>query len=220
MSLVATCFARPQAPGFIADTPEVTAEKVRFYNLYNEAARAAAAAPDIHIYSKQPNAVHHHQPAHVNTIHHHFNNPVHHQQHIIPAAPQPVFKWTGPVAAQVPAGLPGSGNVQNTAEVNAAIAEFNRAYSAAVASTRSVAPVHHHTAVHTAVHRPVSFHHNVVPVVKHAAVPVVQKWTGPLAAQVPAGLPGSSSVADTADVAQARNAFVQAYNNQLRAVLG
>jgi len=51
-------------------------------------------------------------------------------------APGPIVRWTGPVAATIPAGLPGAGaNVAETAEVAAASAAFQQAYSAALAAT-------------------------------------------------------------------------------------
>ena len=47
------------------------------------------------------------------------------------------------------------------------------------------------------------------------------KWTGPVAATVPAGLPGSvSQVGPTADVAAATNAFYQAYSAAVAATTG
>merc|ERR1712198_578998 len=47
-------------------------------------------------------------------------------------------RWTGPVAATIPAGVEGAlDNVVNTPEVQAAAAEFFRAYHAQLAATRS-----------------------------------------------------------------------------------
>ncbi|XP_037798456.1 uncharacterized protein LOC119593570 [Penaeus monodon] len=49
--------------------------------------------------------------------------------------------------------------------------------------------------------------------------PYQRKWTGPVAATVPAGVDGTiTPVSDTYEVAAARNAFFQAYNAQLAAV--
>ncbi|XP_037798138.1 cuticle protein CP1499-like [Penaeus monodon] len=51
--------------------------------------------------------------------------------------------------------------------------------------------------------------------------PYQRKWTGPVAATVPAGVDGTlTQVSDTYEVAAARNAFFQAYNAQLAAVGG
>ncbi|XP_037798137.1 cuticle protein CP1499-like [Penaeus monodon] len=49
--------------------------------------------------------------------------------------------------------------------------------------------------------------------------PYQRKWTGPVAATVPAGVDGTiTPVSDTYEVAAARNAFFKAYNAQLAAV--
>merc|ERR1719259_638523 len=54
----------------------------------------------------------------------------------VPAVPAAPAKWYGPAAATIPAGLPGAGpNVAETAEVAAASAAFQQAYSAALAAT-------------------------------------------------------------------------------------
>ena len=171
-AVLGACAAMP----FLQDTPEVVAEKQRFFQLYNAAAAAAAAAPD------------------VNT-----NEP---QQAVFRSSPvqttQTIVGWQGPPAATVPAGLPGSGNVENTLEVQSAIAEFQRAYNAAVVATTGVQP-----AVHSA------------PVVRAAAPIVAPRWNGPFAATVPAGLPGSANVADTPEVAAAKASFNAAFQQQL-----
>ncbi|KAK4317855.1 hypothetical protein Pmani_011094 [Petrolisthes manimaculis] len=102
-------------------------------------------------------------------------------------------KWYGPLAATVPAGLPGSSPVvANTAEVNAARDEFFNSYRAQLASVDGAPQVE-----------------------------VVQAWTGPMAATVPAGLPGSSPfVANTADVNAARQAFFDSYSRQVKETSG
>lgn len=116
-----------------------------------------------------------------------------------PPKPADPPKWYGPYAATVPAGLPGSSpNVALTADVAAARNEFFQTYNAQVAA---VAPLSKTAPVF-----------KVVPV---AAGP----WVGPVAATVPAGLPGSApNVADTADVASAKAAFFNTYNKQVAAV--
>ena len=87
------------ASPFLQFTPEVVAERARFQQLYNEAAALAAAAPD------PVNSATHYQQAPVTS---------HHQQAPATYSPQ----WRGPVAATVPAGLPGSApQVQDTADV-------------------------------------------------------------------------------------------------------
>jgi len=92
-----------------------------------------------------------------------------------------VVPWTGPVAATIPAGLPGAGpNVADTADVAAATSAFNAAFRAQLAL---VSPI----------------------------IPVQPRWWGPLAATIPAGLPGSGPVVDTAEVAQAKAALARAY---------
>ncbi|ROT82489.1 cuticle protein BD2 [Penaeus vannamei] len=49
--------------------------------------------------------------------------------------------------------------------------------------------------------------------------PYQPKWTGPVAATVPAGVDGTiTPVSDTYEVSAARNAFFKAYNAQLAAV--
>jgi len=176
------------AAPFLQDTPEVVAERARFQQLYNAAAAAAAAAPDPVPSAAPHQASFQHAPA-------------------VPAA----SVWTGPVAATIPAGLPGAGaNVADTADVAAARDAFLAAYRAQVAATTAV---HHH--------QPAVRHHQPAAApLRHAnAIPAAtQKWTGPVAATVPAGVNGQlTPVADTADVAAARTAFLNAYNAAVRA---
>ncbi|XP_042857883.1 cuticle protein CP1499-like [Penaeus japonicus] len=53
----------------------------------------------------------------------------------------------------------------------------------------------------------------------HYGAPYQRKWTGPVAATVPAGVDGTiTPVSDTYEVSAARNAFFNAYNAQLAAV--
>ncbi|XP_042229367.1 cuticle protein CP1499-like [Homarus americanus] len=50
----------------------------------------------------------------------------------------------------------------------------------------------------------------------HYGVPVQPRWTGPVAATVPAGVDGNIiQVPDTYEVAAAKNAFFRAYQNQV-----
>lgn len=118
-----------------------------------------------------------------------------------PPKPADPPKWYGPLASSVPAGLPGSSPVvAPTADVAAARNEFFSTYNAQVAA---VAPLSKTAPVF-----------KVVPV---AAIAV--PWAGPVAATVPAGLPGSApNVADTLDVASAKAAFFDTYNKQVAAV--
>lgn len=176
------------AAPFLQDTPEVVAERARFQQLYNAAAAAAAAAPDP---PQAGHAVHHQQ--------------VHHVAAPQPAAPFSV-RWTGPVAATIPAGVQGSTpQVPDTAEVAAARNAFLAAYRAQVAATTGqVIP-----------QTPVFRAQAPIP----APAPAQAKWVGPVAATIPAGLPGSSpQVADTPEVAAARSAFLNAYNRALASV--
>ena len=116
-------------------------------------------------------------------------------------------KWTGPVAATVPAGLPGSSpQVADTAEVAAARNAFLNAYTAQVRATAGAvqqpqpqAPTQYQPAA--------------------AALPPQQpRWTGPVAATIPAGVPGSSpQVADTPEVAAAKQAFFNTFQRQAAA---
>ncbi|ROT67710.1 calcified cuticle protein CP19.0 isoform B [Penaeus vannamei] len=98
--------------------------------------------------------------------------------------------WYGPVAATVPAGVDGTITpVGDTHEVAAARAAFNNAYQAQLRATVGAAPAVHSYAP--------TYHH------AHAAPQHQPKWTGPVAATVPAGLPGSApQVADTPEVGQ------------------
>ena len=198
-ALLATCYARPQ--GFIADTPEVTAEKMRFYQLYNDAARAAAAAPDIHIYDSRSQLIG--QPQQQQQFAISFPHAVPRTTVVKPIVPTPVTNVIG-------------GVVRNTPEVEAAIARFNQAYQAALVATGAApGPRVPQQFIQT---NPAIFVSQVP--AQRTAVVTQQRWTGPFAAQVPAGLPGSTAqVAETADVSAAKATFAQAYNNQLRSVL-
>ncbi|MPC89549.1 Cuticle protein CP1876 [Portunus trituberculatus] len=175
---------------FIPDAPDVAAEKARFFQAY-QVAHAA----------NLPRASRPTQAAFV--PHQAFNQ-----------APVQIPKWMGPLASNVPAGLPGStAFVAETPEVQAAKNHFLNAYSAQVAATIPVGPSTSHQSF-SAPSRPVF----------QAAAPAPRpqpKWTGPLASKVPAGLPGSSAVlSDTAEVAAAKNAFFHTYSAQVAATAG
>ena len=205
----------------MADTPEVQAEKQRFYQLYKSAADAAAAAPDVNVFPQHQTVSGHHQPS--RQFDHRFAS-----QNAIPVSHQ---KWTGPLAADVPAGLPGSEpNVRNTPEVEAAIAQFNRAFSDAVVATRPKTTSHNQFNQFAPRAQPNHFnsfsnthspnHFQAVPR-SQPQVAAQPRWTGPLAATVPAGLPGSvSQVQDTPEVQAAKAQFSQAFHHQLSNVVG
>ena len=186
MALLGCAYASP----FLQYTPEVVAERARFQQLYNAAAAAAAAAPDpvdSATQFHQAPAVSHHQPAHSAVF---------------------TTKWTGPVAATVPAGLPGAGSqVQDTADVAAARDAFLSAFRAQVAATtgQKATPNPWAQSVQN-------------PAPTFSQQPSSQKWVGPLATDTPAGINGQvTPVGDTADVTAARNAFFAAYNKALAA---
>ena len=228
------CAAAPS----VLDTPEVIAERNRFFQLYNAAAQAAAAAADpVPAHAPQqaqltPGATKWTGPlattvpAGVNGALNQVGDtadvvaarnaflaaynaqlaatapqaaavPVAQVQPIV-AAPQPAViatGWTGPFAATIPAGLPGAGNnVEETAEVKAAKTQFLQALQAAGGVIAA---------------------HGVAPAVQAAPAPAPVQlggvWTGPVAATIPAGLPGAGPVQDTAEVAAAKAAFLTAH---------
>ncbi|XP_066942158.1 cuticle protein CP1499-like [Macrobrachium rosenbergii] len=170
---------------FIQDAPDVAAEKARFMASFQAAQQAAATAqrnviPTHQAYSNQG----HYQP--------------HHQGQYQP-------KWTGPVAATVPAGVNGAITpVGDTADVNAARQAFFSAYQNQLAATAG-APGHQ-----SGQWQPAPAH--------HGGSQYQPKWTGPVAATVPAGLPGSSpNVADTPEVQAAKANFFQTFQRQAAA---
>merc|ERR1712098_665286 len=135
-------------------------------------------------------------------------------------------RWTGPVAATIPAGVPGSvSQVPDTADVAAERSRFLAAFRAQVAATtgqqfaaRDAFLASYNAAL--AATQPAALSTQFTPSV--ASEPAVHpRWNGPFAATVPAGVPGSvSQVSDTADVAAATAAFQQAYNAALSATTG
>ena len=149
----------------VPDTADVAAARQAFLAAYNAQLAATGARPTTH------------------------SAPVVQQA---PAVLHGATKWTGPLAATVPAGLPGSSNVAHTAEVEAARQAFFNAFRAA----GGVAG-HHAPAAPVPVQAP--------------AHRFGGQWTGPVAATISAGLPGSGPVQDTAEVAAARAAFFQAH---------
>merc|ERR1712212_823892 len=192
----------PQHHGGVADTAEVAAAKARFFQTYNaQAALARAASPQqatfVHQQSRWTGAMAHTVPAGVNV--HHAAVP-----HYQLAATQ---KWTGPVAATVPAGVTGLNQVPETAAVKAAKRSFLAAFQAQLAATGNVSPV------------VVNSWAPAAPAQAWApAAPVQARWTGPMAATVPAGVHGSPmQVAQTADVAAATQAHFAAHQHALRA---
>merc|ERR1712212_1119756 len=198
----------PQHHGGVADTAEVAAAKARFFQTYNaQAALARAASPQqatfVHQQPRWTGAMAHTVPAGVN-VHH---AAVPHYQ----VAGSVSQRWTGPVAATVPAGVTGLNQVPATADVQAATRSFLAAYQAQLAATGARAPV--------AVHQqwaPAAPVHAWAP-----AAPVQARWTGPMAATVPAGVHGSPmQVAQTADVAAATQAHFAAHQHALRATMG
>ncbi|ROT80837.1 cuticle protein CP1499 [Penaeus vannamei] len=118
-------------------------------------------------------------------------------------------KWYGPVAATVPAGVDGTITpVGDTQEVNAARNAFFNAYNAQVKATVGSAPV-------VPSYAPT---YSAAPAAPYQPAPVQPKWTGPVAATVPAGLPGSApQVADTPEVAAAKQEFFNTFQRQAAA---
>lgn len=189
LAVLGACSALP----FIQDTPDVAAEKARFFQAFQAAHAATQPRPS--------------RPAQGFVPQQAFNQ-----------APVQQPKWTGPVAATIPAGLPGSSPVlAETPEVAAAKNAFLNAYNAQVAATIPVNP--RPSQSFAPAPRP-SFQpaHSFAPV---APAPQQPRWTGPVAATVPAGLPGSSAVlSDTPEVAAAKAAFFNTYTSQVAATAG
>ncbi|XP_063597192.1 cuticle protein CP1499-like [Penaeus indicus] len=118
-------------------------------------------------------------------------------------------KWYGPVAATVPAGVDGTITpVGDTQEVNAARNAFFNAYNEQIKATVGSAPA---VPSYAPAYSP-------APAPRYRAAPVQPKWTGPVAATVPAGLPGSApQVADTPEVTAAKQEFFNTYQRQAAA---
>ncbi|ROT84224.1 calcified cuticle protein CP19.0 isoform B [Penaeus vannamei] len=167
LAVLGVCSAGP----FTGYTPEVQAERARFFQSFSAA--QAAAAPQ--------QAYYHHAAAPQQALYHH-------------AAPvQP--KWTGPVAATVPRRRRRHHHPRQRHPRGGCRPQR---LQQRLPGTAEGHPVPQH-----------SFHH---------AAPVQPKWTGPVAATVPAGLPGSApQVADTPEVAAAKQQFFSTYNRQAAA---
>ncbi|XP_071551735.1 cuticle protein CP1876-like [Panulirus ornatus] len=192
--------ASPQVP----DTADVTAARNQFFSTYK--AQISATAPEAII----PDVF-----------------------HVVPGQP----KWTGPLAADLPASVPGAlHQVPDTADVAAAKQAFFNTYKlqeAAVAppangfeglknSERLFASNDQFFNAYKAqvvatvpqTGSPIQYH--AAPSQRYAQAQ--PKWTGPVAATIPAGLPGSASqVADTPEVAAAKHAFFSTYQQQAAA---
>merc|ERR1712106_340309 len=127
-------------------------------------------------------------------------------------------RWTGAMAHGVPAGVTGLNQVPETAAVKAAKASFLAAFKAQLAATGNVSPV---VAVRQswAPAAPVQTWAPAAAVQSWApAVPVQARWTGPMAATVPADVHGAPmQVGQTADVAAATQAHFAAHQHALRA---
>nr|XP_027224961.1 cuticle protein CP1499-like [Penaeus vannamei] len=131
-------------------------------------------------------------------------------------------KWTGPPAATIPAGVDGTITpVSDTLEVAVARQIFMNAYQAQVAATVGIPPTAAPKAPAKEPAAAASKQAVKVAAPKQAVkepAPAQPKWTGPVAATVPAGLPGSSpQVADTPEVTAAKQQFFSIYNRQAAA---
>lgn len=208
LAVLGACSAFP----FIPDAPDVAAEKARFFQAY-QAAHAATLPKRRPSHSFAPQQA---APQQSFAPHQAF---VPQQAFNLAPAPQP--KWTGPVAATVPAGLPGSSPVlAETPEVAAAKNAFLNAYSAQIAATVPRIPSGPQQTFRPAPQQ--AFRPAPPQPTFRAAAPAPQpKWTGPVAATVPAGLPGSSAILnDTPEVSAAKNAFFRTYTAQVAATAG
>ncbi|ROT80834.1 calcified cuticle protein CP19.0 isoform A [Penaeus vannamei] len=118
---------------------------------------------------------------------------------------QSFLVWTR--GCPVPAGVDTTITpVGDTHEVAAARTAFLNAYNAQVRATAGAAPA------------VPSFAPAYSPAPAVRAAPVQPKWTGPVAATVPAGLPGSApQVADTPEVAAAKQEFFNTFQRQAAA---
>nr|XP_053635247.1 cuticle protein CP1876-like [Cherax quadricarinatus] len=194
LAVLGVCSASPA----IGDTPEVAAEKARFFQAF----RAAEAAAKPH-YSSYPQQAYSSYPqqAHNPSYHHHNTGQYHHA----PAQP----KWHGPVAATIPAGVDGTITpVSDTRDVAAARSSFFNAYQAQLAATAGAVPSPHYQRAPSYNSAP-----SYTPHYQHQP-----KWVGPVAATIPAGLPGSTNqVADTPEVAAAKQSFFSTYQRQAAA---
>lgn len=181
MAVLGVCSAFP----FIPDDPDVAAEKARFFRTFKIIEGATSPGQ-----SAIPGAA---IPSQLFT------------------QPRPQPKWTGPLASNVPASLPGSTPfVSDTAEVNHARAHFFNTYKAQVAATKPSPGSPSYYYPPASARAPAHSYSDLPP----------KKWTGPLASAVPASLPGSSPVVfDTPEVASAKASFLNTYKQQVAAVV-
>merc|ERR1712198_680145 len=203
----------------IPDTADVAAAKARFFQLYHEQAALAEAAPDNNQYFG-PQATLNTEGQVENTadvqsaidafyaayqaqlaatgavpvtqaasVHH--TAPVQQQDSVNE-------HYTGPHAT-----INADGSVQDTAEVQAAANAFFEAYERQLAETAAAQS-------QSAPQEIVAEHHQ--------AAPVSQRWTGPVAATIPAGVEGAlDNVVNTPEVQAAAAEFFRAYQAQLAA---
>merc|ERR1712198_32029 len=197
----------------IPDTADVAAAKARFFQLFREQAALAEAAPDSNQYYG-PQATLNSEGQVENTAD--VQNAINafyaaYQAQLAATGAVPVTQaapvhqqdsftqtYTGPHAT-----INADGSVQNTDEVQAAANAFFEAYERQLAATVAAES-------QSAPQEVVAEHHQ--------AAPISQRWTGPFAATVPAGVEGAlDNVVDTAEVRAAAAEFFRAYQAQLAA---
>merc|ERR1712198_137851 len=203
----------------IPDTADVAAAKARFFQLYREQAALAEAAPDNNQYygpqatlnsegqventADVQNAINAFYAAYQAQLDATGAIPVTQAASLHQAAPvhqQDSFtqKYTGPHATVNADGL-----VQDTDEVQAAANAFFEAYERQLAATAAAQS-------QSAPQEIVEEHHR--------AAPISQRWTGPVAATIPAGVGGAlDNVVNTPEVQAAAAEFFRAYHAQLAA---
>ncbi|KAG7177132.1 Cuticle protein [Homarus americanus] len=127
----------------------------------------------------------------------------------LPSIPIPRLSPSGRVSScLIPSACDGTPHpVSDTRDVAAARNTFFNTYRSQVAATLGAAPRPHGGAVQ----------YQAAP--SYRPAPSYQpKWTGPLASNIPAGLPGSTNqVADTPEVAAAKHSFYNTYQRQAAA---
>merc|ERR1712198_386919 len=203
----------------IPDTADVAAAKARFFQLYHEQAALAEAAPDNNQYfgpqatlntegqventADVQNAIDAFYAAYqaqldatgavpvTQAASLHQAVPVHHQDSVNQ-------HYSGPHAT-----INADGSVQDTAEVQAAANAFFEAYQRQLAATVAAES-------QSAAQEIVEENHQVAP--------NSQRWTGPVAATIPAGVEGAlDNVVNTPEVQAAAAEFFRAYHDQLAA---
>merc|ERR1712198_463156 len=201
----------------IPDTADVAAAKARFFQLFREQAALAEAAPDnysgplatlnlegqVENTADVQNAINAFYAAYQAQLAATGAVPVTQAASLHQAAPvhqQASFtqKYTGPYAT-----INADGSVQKTVEVQAAANAFFQAYERRLAETAAALS-------QSAPQEVVAEHHE--------AAPINQRWTGPVAATVPAGVEGAlDNVVNTPEVQTAAAEFFRAYHAQLEA---